>query len=125
MKRHCGMRLGNQVGVSGAGDEGHEQRLTLLPCRKKKVAEGVNSGDTWSESIGKKSLSAHVRWCDPDFLHAASDRFACAAFCKESRMEFASSTSSTGNPGEHGAPVQRIVVRSKPSTEDGPPQRCS
>ena len=40
----------------------------------------------------KKTFSAHVRWCDPDFLHAASDRFACAAFCKESRMKFASAT---------------------------------
>ena len=40
----------------------------------------------------KKSFSAHVRWCDPDFLHAASARFACAAFCKESRMKFASAT---------------------------------
>jgi hypothetical protein len=40
----------------------------------------------------KKSLSAHVRWCDPDFLYSALPRFACAAFCKESRIKFASAT---------------------------------
>src|ERR1700722_6934848 len=38
------------------------------------------------------SFSSHVLWCDPDFLHAASARFACAAFCKESRMKFAGPT---------------------------------
>jgi hypothetical protein len=38
------------------------------------------------------SFSAHVRWCDPDFLYAAQAEFACAAFCKESRMNFASAT---------------------------------
>ena len=29
---------------------------------------------------------------DPDFLYAAPDMTACAAFCKESRMKFASAT---------------------------------
>ena len=32
----------------------------------------------------------HRKYRKPDFLHAASARFACAAFCKESRMKFAS-----------------------------------
>ncbi len=40
---------------------------------------------------------------DPDFLYAAPDTTACAAFIKESRMNFANATSSTGNPGEAGA----------------------
>jgi hypothetical protein len=56
--------------------------------------------------IGKHSkniMIAHVRQGDPDFLHAAPDTFACAAFCKESRMKFASATKidrkSRGNVG--------------------------
>ena len=40
----------------------------------------------------RPSFWAHVRSSDPDFLHAAPDRFACAAFCKESRMKFARAT---------------------------------
>jgi hypothetical protein len=35
----------------------------------------------------------------PDFLYAALDTTACAAFIKESRMRFAEVTSCTGNPG--------------------------
>jgi hypothetical protein len=35
-----------------------------------------------------------------DFLHAALETTACAAFIKESRMNFASATNSTGNPDE-------------------------
>jgi hypothetical protein len=42
---------------------------------------------------------------DPDFLYAAPAMFACAAFCKESRMKFLDSPSPTGNPGEaHNRP---------------------
>jgi hydroxymethylpyrimidine/phosphomethylpyrimidine kinase len=37
---------------------------------------------------------------DPDFLYAALDATACAAFIKESRMNFAEANNSTGNPGE-------------------------
>ena len=37
---------------------------------------------------------------DPDFLYAAPDTTACAAFGKESRMRFADATKLTGNPGE-------------------------
>jgi hypothetical protein len=48
----------------------------------------------------------------PDFLHEAPPTDACAAFIKESRMEFINARNSTGNPGvrfgEHGAPVQTI-----------------
>jgi 4Fe-4S ferredoxin len=40
---------------------------------------------------------------DPDFPYAAPDTTAGAAFIKESRMNFANATSSTGNPGEAGA----------------------
>jgi len=35
----------------------------------------------------------------PDFLHAALDTTACAAFFKESRMKCAEAASCTGNPG--------------------------
>jgi hypothetical protein len=43
--------------------------------------------------VGRKRLGA------PDFLYAALDTTACAAFIKESRMRFAEVTSCTGNPG--------------------------
>jgi len=36
----------------------------------------------------------------PDFLLAALERAACAVFCKENRMEFATSPTLTGNPGQ-------------------------
>src|SRR5271170_4214601 len=36
----------------------------------------------------------------PDFLLAALERPACAVFCKENRMEFATSPTLTGNPGQ-------------------------
>jgi hypothetical protein len=36
---------------------------------------------------------------DPDSLYVALDTTACAAFIKESRMDFANATNSTGNPG--------------------------
>src|SRR5271170_2449743 len=36
----------------------------------------------------------------PDFLFAALERAACAVFCKENRMEFATSPTLTGNPGQ-------------------------
>ena len=42
------------------------------------------------------------RKADPDFLYAALERLAGAAFMKESRMNFASATSYTENPGEAG-----------------------
>jgi hypothetical protein len=35
----------------------------------------------------------------PDFLLAALERAACAVFCKENRMEFATPPTLTGNPG--------------------------
>jgi hypothetical protein len=35
----------------------------------------------------------------PDFLLAALERTACAVFCKENRMEFATPPTLTGNPG--------------------------
>jgi hypothetical protein len=35
----------------------------------------------------------------PDFLHGAPPTDACAAFIKESRMEFVNAKNSTGNPG--------------------------
>src|SRR5271155_5820400 len=38
----------------------------------------------------------------PDFLLAALERAACAVFCKENRMEFATSPTLTGNPGQPG-----------------------
>jgi hypothetical protein len=37
---------------------------------------------------------------NPDFLFAALERAACAVFCKENRMEFATSPTLTGNPGQ-------------------------
>jgi hypothetical protein len=40
------------------------------------------------------------RMGDPDFLYAAPDRIACAAFSKESRMKFANPLNSTGNLGD-------------------------
>jgi 4Fe-4S ferredoxin len=45
---------------------------------------------------------------DPDFLYAAPDTTARAAFVKESRMNFAKANNSTGNPGEAG--LYRPVV---------------
>jgi hypothetical protein len=45
---------------------------------------------------------------DPDFLYAAPDMTACAAFSKESRMRFANATNSTGNPG--GSPSSFLFL---------------
>jgi hypothetical protein len=42
--------------------------------------------DRKSGYVGRK------RRGDPDFLYAAPPMFACAAFCKESRMKFLGST---------------------------------
>jgi hypothetical protein len=36
----------------------------------------------------------------PDFLFAALERAACAVFCNENRMEFATPSTLTGNPGQ-------------------------
>jgi hypothetical protein len=41
---------------------------------------------------------------DPDFLHAAPIRFACAAFIKESRMKFANANKPHRKSG--GSPYQ-------------------
>jgi len=46
-----------------------------------------------------KAYLGRKRRGDPDFLYAALDTTACAAFIKESRMRFAEVTSCTGNPG--------------------------
>jgi len=40
----------------------------------------------------RPAFSAHVRWCDPNFLHAVLDAAACAAFCEESRMKCSNAT---------------------------------
>jgi hypothetical protein len=53
---------------------------------------------------------------DPDFLYAAPDMTACAAFCKESRMKFANTTKlhrkSEGvrrrKPARHGKARKKI-----------------
>ena len=45
---------------------------------------------------------------DPDFLHAAPNRFACAAFSKESRMEFANATKLHRKSG--GSPTKAFAV---------------
>ena len=37
---------------------------------------------------------------NPDFLFAALERAACAVFCMENRMEFATPPALTGNPGQ-------------------------
>jgi hypothetical protein len=55
------------------------------------------------ESKGAPRLARFSRDA-PNFLRAAPDTIACAAFIKESRMKFATPTSSTGNRG-CGAPV--------------------
>jgi len=50
---------------------------------------------------------------DPDFLYAAPDTTASAAFSKESRMRFANGTSSSGYPGEPRLlpDTQHMIVR--------------
>jgi hypothetical protein len=45
-----------------------------------------------TEAATAHAVLINLHWCDPDFLHAASASFECAAFCKESRMKFASAT---------------------------------
>ena len=52
---------------------------------------------------------------DPDFLYAAPPVFACAAFCKESRMKFLDSTKLHRKPG--GSPT--IVLRWRRRTACG------
>jgi hypothetical protein len=47
---------------------------------------------------------------DPDFLYAALDTTACAAFIKESRMNFAEANNSKGNPGESAAYTCRAKI---------------
>ena len=53
MKRHCGIRLGNQVGASGAGDEGHEPRL--------KAALGRSIFRCWAWIEPSSGRVPHVR----------------------------------------------------------------
>jgi hypothetical protein len=43
---------------------------------------------------------------DPDFLYAAPDMTACAAFSKESRMKFANATKLHRKSGGPGFPVR-------------------
>jgi hypothetical protein len=43
---------------------------------------------------------------DPDFLHAAPNRFTCAAFSKESRMRFANANKLHRKSG--GSPPQLL-----------------
>jgi hypothetical protein len=43
---------------------------------------------------------------DPDFLYAAPDMTACAAFSKESRMKFANATKLHRKSGRPGFPVR-------------------
>ena len=47
----------------------------------------------------RQALESATR-VDPDFLYAALDTTACAAFFKESRMKCAEAASCTGNPGD-------------------------
>jgi hypothetical protein len=57
--------------------------------------------ETVTDTIGARAQAAARRTAsDPDFLYAALDTTASAAFSKESRMRFANATSSPGNPGE-------------------------
>jgi hypothetical protein len=53
---------------------------------------------------------------DPDFLYAAPDMFACAAFCKESRMKFLDSTKPHRKSGE-AQPLLAVVSATEPSRE--------
>jgi hypothetical protein len=46
-------------------------------------------------NLPRLAVGAHLgrkRWADPDFLYAAPDATAYAAFCKESRMKCAGAT---------------------------------
>jgi hypothetical protein len=45
---------------------------------------------------------------DPDFLHEAPNRFACAAFSKESRMKFANANKLDRKSGEQAGRRTRI-----------------
>jgi hypothetical protein len=46
------------------------------------------------------NINEPVTASDPDFLYAAPDQAACAAFVKESRIKCAKATNYTENPGE-------------------------
>jgi hypothetical protein len=52
---------------------------------------------------------------DPDFLYAAPNRFACAAFCKESRMKFANATKLHRKSG--GSPPWLLQNRTEKAIE--------
>jgi hypothetical protein len=65
------------------------------------VGDGrVKRRDFWSLALADSSGKEAKR--DPDFLHEAPKKFACAAFSKESRMKFANANKldrKSGGPG--------------------------
>jgi hypothetical protein len=70
-------------------------RLILGGVRALQNPLGTGRVPTFASAyVGRK------RRGDPDFLYAALDTTAYAAFSKESRMKCAGVTSFTGNPGE-------------------------
>jgi hypothetical protein len=70
--------------------------------------------ETVTDTVGASAKGAARKTArDPDFLYAALDTTASAAFSKESRMRFANATSSPGNPGDSRLlpVVQQMIVR--------------
>ena len=70
--------------------------------------------ETVTDTIGAHATAAARKTArDPDFLYAAPDTTASAAFIKESRMRFANATSSPGNPGDPRLllGMQQMIVR--------------
>jgi hypothetical protein len=66
----------------------------------------------------------------PDFLFVELERAACAVFCKENRMEFATPPTLTGNPGQlrdlqFYLNPQPILAQSKSTEESWPGPRQS
>jgi hypothetical protein len=51
-------------------------------------------------------ITSHGLARDPDFLYAALDTTACAAFIKESRMNFLNAIRPHRNPGDPDFPVR-------------------
>ena len=68
--------------------------------------KGCPSATCWLQDqqfAGALTLSIICIGADPDFLYAAQDTTACAAFIKESRMNLDKANKLPGNPGKQTA----------------------
>jgi hypothetical protein len=106
MQRWTTQRAGREMG----NEEGTLKPVAGIPHNPKKcptlmITFPVQTGPGGGCRVPhvRNSVRGMKKLGDPDFLYAAPPMFACAAFCKESRMKFVDLTKPHRKPG--GSPT--------------------